>query len=93
MRISPKAFGLAFAIVWGGGVACSSFVHLIVPSYAAAFLAFVSSIYPGFHGARSFADALVGTVYALLDGGIGGLFFAWLYNQFLPRSSSTAVQH
>jgi hypothetical protein len=90
MRVSMKAFALAFALVWGSGVAFAALVHLAVPSYAAVFLAFVSSMYPGFHGARNFLDALVGIAYALLDGCIGGLFLAWLYNSFLLSSGSTA---
>ena len=42
----------------------------------------ISSIYPGFHRARSFADALLGTRYAILDGGVGGFLLAWLYITF-----------
>ena len=92
MRISVKAFALASALIWGGGVAVAALVHLAIPSYATAFLAFISSIYPGFHGAQSFVDVLVGTAYALLDGFGFGLFFAWLYNLFVPRLSPTANQ-
>jgi hypothetical protein len=78
---------LASALLWGGGVAFTALVHLAVPSYGTAFLAFVGSIYPGFHGASSFGDALLGIVYGLADGFCGGLIFAWLYNLFVPRAS------
>ena len=93
MQISPKALAMAFALIWGGAIACTSLVHLVVPWYATSFLEFVSSIYPGFHGARSMPDALVGTVYALVDGGVAGLVLAWLYNLLLPRSGSTSIQN
>lgn len=86
MRISAKALALASALLWGGGVAFTALIHLAVPSYGAAFLDFVGSIYPGFHAGRSFGDALVGVGYALLDGFVGGLIFAWLYNLFVPQS-------
>ena len=42
----------------------------------------ISSIYPGFHRARSVADALLGTRYAIVDGGVGGFLLASLYNTF-----------
>jgi hypothetical protein len=57
-------------------------INLAVPSYGAAFLQGVSSIYPGFHNSRHFLDVLVGTGYALFDGAVGGVLFAWLYNFF-----------
>lgn len=37
---------------------------------------------PGLHGARSFGDAVLGGIYAFIDGSVGGLVFAWLYNAF-----------
>jgi hypothetical protein len=92
MRISAKALALASGLIWGGGVAVAALVHLAVPSYGSAFLAFVSSIYPGFHGARSLGDALVGIGYGLVDGFIGGFIFAWLYNAFIGKDSGTAAQ-
>ena len=80
MRISVKAMAFALGLLWGGGVAFTALAHLAFPSYGTGFLVFVSSIYPGVHGARNLGDALVGTVYGLFDGTTGGLIFAWLYN-------------
>jgi hypothetical protein len=80
MRLSLKGMATASALLWGGGILCLGLLHLASPSYGAGFLEGVSSIYPGFHGARSLGDALVGTGYALIDGGVGGSVFAWLYN-------------
>ncbi|MGA7524967.1 MAG: hypothetical protein WBW84_21130 [Acidobacteriaceae bacterium] len=90
MRISVKAFAMALALIWGGGIAFAGLVHLAVPAYGTAFLEFASSIYPGFHGARSFGDALVGTAWGLADGAGGGLILGWLYNLFAGRSVVTA---
>ena len=87
MRLSLKALVITCGLLWGGAVACVGLIHLGVPSYGSGFLTGVSSIYPGFHGARSFADALVGTVYALLDGATGGFFFGWLYNLFAGQAA------
>jgi hypothetical protein len=87
MRLSIKGMAIASALLWGGGILCLGLIHLASPSYAESFLEGISSIYPGFHGARSFGDVLVGTAYALIDGGVGGLFFAWLYNLMVVQQS------
>ncbi len=87
MHLSTKALALASGLIWGGGVAFASLAHLLFPSYGSGFLEFVSSIYPGFHAARSFGDTLVGTGYALVDGALGGFFLAWLYNKFAGEKS------
>jgi hypothetical protein len=92
MRLSAKAMALALGLLWGGGVAFAALVHLAIPSYGTAFLDFVGSLYPGFHGARSLGDAVVGTVYGLIDGAVGGFIFASLYNLFARRSSASVQQ-
>jgi hypothetical protein len=89
MRISVKAFALTMALVWGGGIAFVGLVHLGVPGYGTAFLEFASSIYPGFHAARSLGDALVGILWGLADGAGGGVIFAWLYNLFADRPAES----
>jgi len=73
------------AVLWGGGLLFVGLVNLASPSYGTNFLAGVSSVYPGFHATRTFGDVLVGTGYGVVDGGIGGLVFAWLYNIFAGR--------
>jgi hypothetical protein len=90
MRLSAKALGLAFGIVWAVGILFVGLVNLAAPSYGAAFLQLASSIYPGFHNSRHFLDVLVGTGYGFVDGGIGGWIFAWLYNCFAgqPKQAS-----
>lgn len=88
MRLSTKALMIACGSLWGGAIACLGLIHLAIPSYGTSFLEGVSSIYPGFHGARSLGDALVGAAYALIDGGLGGFIFGWLYNLFAGRVSA-----
>ena len=80
MRLSMKGMTIVCGLFWGGAVLCVGLAHLVSPSYGSAFLEGIGSIYPGFHGGRSFGDALLGTGYALVDGGVGGMVFAWLYN-------------
>jgi len=80
MRLSMKAISTVFALLWGASILVVCLLHLAVPAYGTGFLDGVSSIYPGFHGAKSYADALLGTGYAVVDGALGGLALAWLYN-------------
>jgi len=87
MKLSVKALSLTCALIWGGGVAFAAFAHLAISSYGTTFLAFLGSIYPGFHGPNSVTDVLTGTGYALVDGCLGGAMLAWLYNLFAPLTS------
>ncbi|HVA01405.1 MAG TPA: hypothetical protein VMV34_07095 [Terriglobia bacterium] len=86
MQLSAKALAFATGIIWAGGILCVGLVNLAAPSYGASFLQAISSIYPGYHNTRHFVDVLVGTGYGLVDGGIGGLIFAWIYNCFAPHA-------
>jgi hypothetical protein len=82
MKLCVRGLMLTVALLWGGAILCVGLAHLAFPGYASSFLSGIRSIYPGFHGARSFTDVLVGTAYGLVDGALGGLFFGWLYNAF-----------
>ena len=57
------------------------------PGKGEAFLQTVGSIYPGCSGGTSFLQMLLGTLYGLLDGFIGGLVLGWLYSLFSGNSS------
>jgi hypothetical protein len=82
MKLSIKAMSSVSALIWGASILLLCLLHMAIPHYGTGFLDGVSSIYPGFHGGRSFSDALVGTGYAIVDGGVGGFILAWLYNTF-----------
>jgi hypothetical protein len=86
MKLSVKALAIASALLWAGALLCAGLVNLAAPSYGGDFLQLASSIYPGFHNSRTFVDVLVGTGYALVDAGVGGAIFAWLYNAFSKGS-------
>jgi len=84
-QLSVRAFAFAFSIVWGGAVMMVTILNLIQPAYGHAFLSGLSSIYPGYDGASSLLSAITGSCYAFVDGAIGGLFFAWVYNLFIKK--------
>jgi hypothetical protein len=80
MKLSIKAMSSVSALLWGASILVVCLLHLAIPHYGTGFLEGISSIYPGFHGGRNFPDALLGTGYAIVDGGVGGFALAWLYN-------------
>ena len=81
-QLSPKALALTAAILWGGSILFVGVVNLATPPYGAEFLNVASSIYPGFHASRTLPDVLIGAAYGFVDGAVGGLLVAWLYNLF-----------
>lgn len=87
MRLSLKSLAFASGILWGGGMLVVGGINLTSASYGAEFLRLMSSVYPGFHNTRTLGDVLVGTGYGLVDGGIAGLLFGWLYNLFAQRTN------
>jgi hypothetical protein len=80
MKLNVKGMTLAFGLIWGGAMLFTGVAHVIGGGYGQAFLDVMASIYPGFHGAGTFGDAIVGTLYGVVDGATGGAVFAWLYN-------------
>ncbi len=82
MRMSVKGMAVASGLLWGGAVLLVGLVHLKRPPYGEKFLEGMSSVYPGFHGGRDMNDTLVGGGYALVDGTVGGVMLACLYNLF-----------
>ncbi len=87
MKISVKGLALAAALLWGAAVFFVELGHLIWPGYGSAFLDVVRSIYPGYAQTSGIVGLLVGTVYAFLDGLVGGAVFAGLYNAVAGSTS------
>ena len=89
MKVKIKALGFTAALLWGGAVFLVGLGNLASSGYGSAFLEIVASIYPGYHAVPSFGNVIVGTLYALADGFIGGLIAGWLYNLFVGRVSTS----
>lgn len=80
MKLSVRAFALAAATLWGLGMLVTTSANMLSPGYASAFLEIISSIYPGFEPGQGVKSIVVGTLYGIVDAGIAGAIFAWLYN-------------
>jgi hypothetical protein len=64
-------------------VLLTGLANRVWPGYGAGFLKVLASVYPGYKASGSFGDVITGVLYALVDGGVFGLVFAWLYNRFV----------
>ena len=80
MKLHALALGLTLGILWGAAILLTGLANLIWPGYGGAFLDVIASIYPGFYPGGGVGPVLLGTVYGLADGMIGGVIVAWLYN-------------
>jgi len=85
MKLDIMACALTVAVLIGGSFLFTGIGHLIWSGYGEAYLSLGASIYPGYHGPGGVGSVLVVTLYGLLDGWVGGLIFAWLYNGFVGR--------
>jgi hypothetical protein len=80
MKLSVKGLAFGAAITWGLLVLFVGIINMASPSYGTAFLELISSVYPGYHPVATLGSVVVGTLYAVVDGAIGGAIFALLYN-------------
>lgn len=82
MRFNITAFALTVGLLWGLAMLVVAAANLIWPDYGRAFLEVIASVYPGYHPGTGIGSVITGTLYGLVDGAIGGLVFAWIYNLF-----------
>ncbi|MDX1518995.1 MAG: hypothetical protein R3318_02650 [Gammaproteobacteria bacterium] len=82
MKLSVKSFAIAAAILWGLAMLIMNTVNMPSPDYAINFLQAVESVYPGYTQGEGVKSIVVGTLYGIVDAGIAGAIFAWVYNLF-----------
>lgn len=82
MRVDVTALALTAGLVWGAAMLAVATANLVWPHYGRAFLELVASVYPGYRPGSGAGSVAIGTLYALVDGAVGGGVFAWLYNRF-----------
>ncbi len=82
-KLDAVKFGLAGGIVAGLCVFITTLLALISTGYAASWTSAISSVY-GFLGYNiSFVGAILGAIYAFIDGFILTWIFALIYNKLL----------
>jgi hypothetical protein len=91
MKLSLKALAITSGLVWSGGILACGLINLAAPRYGKGFLKVMSSVYPGFHNARTAPDVLVGAGYGFVDGAVSGALVAALYNWLADGSEASAA--
>lgn len=90
MKLNVKAFALTCGVVWGLGLFLLTW-WIILFDGATGEITTIGRIYRGFN--ISPVGSLIGLIWALIDGTIGGAIFAWLYNLVAARiPNKTAAQ-
>jgi hypothetical protein len=82
MKLSIKGLAITAAIFWGAALLVVGCANMMSPGYATNFLEVIGSVYPGYQPGTGFFSVVIGTLYGVVDAGIGAAIFAWLYNFF-----------
>ena len=80
LKLSLRAMIIAGALFKAAGFLFVSLMNLVFRPYGGAYLALLTSIYPGYDPVSVPLGILLGTFYSLVAGAIAGLLFGWLYN-------------
>ena len=88
MKLNVRAFALTCALVWGIGLFVLTW-WIIAFDGATGEVTFIGRIYRGY--SISPGGSLIGLIWALFDGLIGGAIFAWLYNLITTRLPGRAT--
>lgn len=86
MKLSLKAVIIAGALFKAIAFLFISLLNFILRPYGGAYLAILSSLYPGYDPVSGPIGVIVGLVYSLFAGALAGLVFGCLYNLFVGRA-------
>jgi hypothetical protein len=86
MKLSLKSMIMAGALFEAVVFLFISLLNLVLRPYGGAYLALLTSLYPGYDPLSIPLGIIVGTLYSLIAGALAGLLFGWLYNLFADRS-------
>jgi len=87
MKLNLKSFSLTCGILWSVGLFLSTW-WVIAFDGASHEMTFIGRFYRGY--TFSPIGSIIGFIWGLCDGLIGGFIFAWLYNKILSFSSQEA---
>lgn len=77
MKLNIKAFTIAFGLIWGFGLFFLTW-WIIAFDGATGEPTLIGRLYRGY--SISPLGSVIGLIWGLADGAIGGAVFAWLYN-------------
>lgn len=76
-KLHVCGLGFAFSLTWAIGILFVGLTSWLF-SWGNAFVDVMGSVYVGYDA--TFVGTLIGTVYALVDGFVGGVLIAFFYN-------------
>ena len=79
MKLNIKAMAIAFGLVWGISLFVITWWIILLEGSSNA-STFIGKFYLGY--SLTPIGSIIGFVWGLVDGAIGGAMFAWLYNRF-----------
>lgn len=79
-KCDVRAAGLSLGIVWSGLIFFCGLTSLFF-NWGTKFVDVFANIYPGYHA--SLLGSVIGAFWGFIDGGLGGVLMAWLYNKFV----------
>lgn len=85
MRCHILPLALTIGLVWAMAILIVASANLIAPDYGRAFLEVTASLYPGYHPGTGVGSVVTGTLYALVDGTLGGAIVGWVYHALAGR--------
>jgi hypothetical protein len=78
MNLDTRAFALSCALLWGFGILLITW-WIVIWDGPSTVPTFLGRMYRGY--SLSFVGGLIGMIWGLVDGAVGGLIFAWIYNR------------
>jgi hypothetical protein len=89
MRLETRAFALTCGLIWGLGLLALTWWVMAFDG-ATGEATVIGRVYRGY--SLSPLGSLIGLLWGLVDGFIGGAIFAWLYNTIAKASSRPSVE-
>ena len=84
MKLDLRAFAITCSLVWGFGLFFLTW-WIIMFDGPTGEVTLIGRLYRGY--SISPTGSVIGLLWALLDGFVGGAIFAWLYNRIAGKSA------
>lgn len=78
-KIDVKKAAISAGLVWGSGIFFAGLLGAITGNFAGDFINAMGSLYMGYE--PTYVGSVIGGIWALIDGGIAGALFAYIYNK------------
>jgi len=88
MKLDVRAFAITCSLIWGFGLFFLTW-WIIMFDGPTGEVTLIGRLYRGY--SISPMGSVIGLLWALVDGFVGGAIFAWLYNWIVKKSSSRST--